>query len=439
MKVYITFMCIIFGWMFDSSAQELLRLEDAINEALENNYGILVAKNDAMVSANNAHPGAAGLFPTISGTAGANYNRNDVNVEFFTPTIDPVNANGVESNSLNAGINLNYTVFDGLGNVNSFRILKKTADLSETQTQAIIESTISQVGNAYFAVARLAENYKTLGESVEISKERLQRARNQQAFGGTNKLAVLNAEVDLNTDSANLAIAFFNLENSKRNLNALLGRDVNESFNVSTEVDFSRNMNLTSLIQNAKANNVNMRIAEYNQQLAELNLKVAKASYMPVIGITAGYNFNQANNGPGNILKTQESLGLTAGATLNIPIFAGNQRKVSVQNAKINVATSQYQQEEALLNLERDLSNAFYTYQGTLRQLDLEQKSLESAGENFTRTQDAFKLGQATNIQFRDAQLNLQRVKDRINDLRYTAKLNEIEILRLSGQLTGSN
>ena len=139
--------------------------------------------------------------------------------------------------------------------------------------------------------------------------------------------------------------------------------------------------------------------------------------------------------GPGSVLLSQTNLGLTLGANINIPIYSGGQRKVAVQNAEISVLNSLHRQDEARLNLQRDISNAWYTYQSTLRQLELEAKSLESAEENFNRTEDAFGLGQATNLMFRQAQLNLQRVKDRMNDLRFTAKLNEIELMRLSGQL----
>ena len=432
-------MSLLMGSFSLSLGQDLLSLDDAIGIALENNYGILVARNDAEIAANNAHPGAAGLLPTIGANGGGNYNNNNINVEFAAPGFDPVEASGVVNTSFNGGLNLNYTVFDGMGNVNTFRVLKKSAVLTETQTQAIIEATISQVSNAYYSISRLTENYRTLTESASISQQRLQRAKNQQAFGGANKLAVLNAEVDLNTDSSNIAVSFFNLENAKRSLNALIGRDINSEFSVETEVEFKEDMNLANLFTTAQANNVNLRLADYGKQIAELNLKIARSSYMPVVGITAGYNYNRADNGPGSILKSQQSLGLGLGATINIPIFSGNQRKVAVQNAQINVLTSKHQKDEALLNLERDLTNAFYTFQSTLRQLELDQKSLESAEENFTRTNDAFKLGQATNIQFREAQLNLQRVKDRINDLRFTAKLNEIEIFRLSGQLIGEN
>ncbi|MEZ4850959.1 MAG: TolC family protein, partial [Bacteroidia bacterium] len=168
MKRYITVAILMAGFFSTSFGQERLTLDDAISIALENNYGILVARNDAQISANNAHPGAAGLLPTVSGNAGANYNNNNVQVEFATAAIPSVDESGVVSSSMNAGINLNYTVFDGLGNVNTFRVLKKSAQLSEAQVQAVIEATISQVGIAYYAIARLTENYQTLQESAEI-------------------------------------------------------------------------------------------------------------------------------------------------------------------------------------------------------------------------------------------------------------------------------
>ena len=437
MKYHIILFFLLLGMLTPGLSQESLSLDEAIRLALENNYGILVAQNNAQISANNAHPGAAGLLPTIAGTAGGNYNVNNTKFEFAEvgpSAIPAIDEGGVPSSSINAGINLNYTVFDGLGNVNTFRVLKKSAELSQTQLQAAIEATINLVGAAYYAIARLEESYATLGESIQISKDRLERAKTQQEFGSANKLAIINAEVDLNTDSANRAVTYVNLDNAKRNLNALIGREINADFEVSTEVSFDRDMELADLINTARTNNSDLQLAAYNQEIAELNLKVAKAGYMPVVGLTTGYNFNRSDNGAGFILS-QQNLGFSVGASLNIPIFAGNQRKVAVQNAQIGLLTSQYQQKDAQQSLQRDLSNAYYTYQSSLNQLDLEQKSLELAQENFSRTESAFRLGQATNVQFREAQRNLQLVKDRINDLRFTAKLNELELLRLSGQL----
>lgn len=437
MKKYILLCLMLLMSVSISLGQKLLLLEDAVQIALENNFGILVAKNDARISANNAHRGGAGLLPTVSANAGGNYNNNSTQVEFASPQFPPVDASGVVNTSYNAGLSVNYTVFDGMGNVNRFKVLKTSSDLSDSQTQAVIETTINQVANAYYAIARQLANYKTLEESIDISQQRMERAENQFAFGSSNKLAILNAEVDFNTDSANLALAYYNLENAKRSLNALIGQDIVTDFSINEDVTF-KNLNLNDLMTMAENNNSQLRIAAYNRQISELNVKIAKASYAPVIGVNAGYNFLRSDNGVGSILKSQQNLGLALGATLNIPIYSGNTRKVNVQNTEIAVLNSQHRYDETKLNLERDISNSYYTYQGVLTQLKLEQTSLASAEENFERTEDAFKLGQATNVQFRDAQLNLIRVKNRINDLRFTAKLNELELLRLSGQLSAN-
>ena len=416
-------------------AQDVLSFEEAVAIALENNYGILLSQNEVSVATNNAHPGAAGLLPTVNATGGYTYTNSAVNVEFSTPAIESVDESGVVNTNVNAGLSVNYRLFDGLASQNTYRVLQRNAELSEAQTQGIVEATISQIGTAYYAVARLEESLETLSESAEISEDRLGRAQDQFEFGANNKLAILNAEVDLNTDSANLANSRVNLDNAKRNLNALLGRDVETVIQIDRSVEYSQDLSLPDLIEAARANNSSLKVATFAQEVAALNLKVAKAAYSPLVDLNAGYNFNRAENGPGNILQVQQNLGLSLGATVTIPIFSGNQRKVAVKNAEIAVQNSLYQQEEAELNVERDLSNAYYTFQTTLTQLELEQKSLEAAEENFNRTQEAFRLGQANNVQFREAQINLQVVRDRISDLEFTAKLSEIEIYRLSGLL----
>ena len=433
MKRLLLSLCLSVGYLLGNT--QTLSLQEAIEIALEKNYGILVAQNDAEVNANNVYPGAAGLLPFVDLSGGFTYNNNNTKVEFATPTIPSVDVSGAESNAYNAGININYTLFNGGQNQNTYRVLQQSAQLSETQLEAVIEATISQVSNAYYQIARLTQNFETLGESLTISQDRIRRIRNQREFGGATQLAELSAEVDFNTDSANVAITHYNLENAKRSLNALMGREIETPFEVDTEVTFNDNLNLEALQESAQEQNTAMKLAEYNVRISELNEKIAQGRFAPVIGLTGGYNYNRADNGPGSILKTQENLGFTVGASLTFNLFSGNQRRVGRDNAAINTQSSQYQWEETWLNLQRDLSNAWYTYQSALTQLRLEEKSLESAEENFSRTEDAFQLGQGTNVQFREAQLNVQRVKDRLNDLRYTAKLNEIEVLRLSGML----
>ena len=77
-------------------------------------------------------------------------------------------------------------------------------NLLKTAMQEIIENTLLQLFTVYFEVGRLAEEEKILKNALDISRRRYQRKLSQYEFGQTNNLEVLNAEVDVNTDSINL-------------------------------------------------------------------------------------------------------------------------------------------------------------------------------------------------------------------------------------------
>ena len=235
------------------AAQDTLNLDESIQIALENNYGILIAKNDAQVSKNNAHKGAAGLLPVISFAGSGNYQNNATKLEFASPEFPPIDQSGAQSITYQAGITANYTLYSGGRNKNNYQVLKTSALLSETQSKATIEATITQVANAYYTIARLALSYKTLQENLDISQKRLSRAKNQQEFGSANKLIVLNAEVDINTDSTNLLTSFYNLENAKRSFNRLIGRPIDTPFTLDIFLGFEEMISLEALMENDKS------------------------------------------------------------------------------------------------------------------------------------------------------------------------------------------
>ncbi|MEZ4772358.1 MAG: TolC family protein [Bacteroidia bacterium] len=426
-------------------AQEILKLEDAVKTTLEKNYGIQVAENNAQISRNNAHPGNAGLLPRVSLDAAANYNNSNAQVELINPNAGPgeapyntVEVNGLQTYGANAGIGVSYTVFDGLGNVYNYRVLKTNASLSEEQTRALIEQSLIQVINAYYTVARLTGTCNILKEQLNTSHGRLAYVKNQNQFGSANRLAILNAEVDINTDSANLATATLNLENATRTLNLLMGREISDSYMVETQVSYIEDLQLEELKTQAMSNNANLEAATISQQVSELNLRVSQANRYPRLAVNASYGYNYNNNGAVSFARSIQSLGLSAGASLSFSIYDGSRISRNVQNAEIAVANSLTRKKEAEQQLLLDLYNAYESYRNSLAIYHLEQKSLLAANQNFERTQEIFKLGQATSVQFREAQLNVLRVKNRLNDLKYDIKLNESELMLLSGQLIPS-
>jgi outer membrane protein TolC len=216
---------------------------------------------------------------------------------------------------------------------------------------------------------------------------------------------------------------------------AILASDFNIEFDVDPGVSFSESRSLEALWNDALAANPSLKLLEVSQKLSELNLSLAEAARYPRLDLTGSYGYRYSDNGPVSFVLTTESLSLSGGASLNFPIFNGGQLTRQIQNAAINNRSSQIRLDEAKMNLERDLRNALANYSNSLQVLQLQQKSLEAAELNFEQTKEQYDLGQATSTQFREAQLNLIRVQNQLNDLRYDTKLFEIELQRLTGEL----
>ena len=435
---YINKIVIIFLLCFSSSfAQEKLTKEEAVNLALENNYGILIAKNNVKIAENNSSLNNSGYLPRITANAGANYNLNDTENTLQNGTISE--NNGAESKSYNASIGLNYTLFDGLGRSYNYKKLKESYNLSELEAQTVIENSLLQIFSIYYNVSQLTEDNKNIRASLNVSKQRLLRAKYGFEYGQNTKLQVLNAEVDVNNDSIRYINTRRLLANSKRDLNLVLGRNVNTDFSVETVIAFNLVFELNTLLEKAKNYNIEVQKVNKNLQISEFDIKINKSNLLPSLNLNSSYGFNKSDNDNSFNYAEQLSQGLNAGLSLNWNLFDGGTTKTRIQNAKIYEDNLKVQKEKVLNELERNVANALEVYNNSLFILNAEEKNVETNKNNFSRTEEKFKLGQATSIEFRQAQINLLNAQSNLNAAKYDAKNAELILLQLSGELLDTN
>lgn len=429
---------LIIGFLFVNISfygQELLTKEKAVEVTLENNYDIRVTKNNLATAKNNKSIYNSGYLPTVVGNAGATYSSNDTDNEFQDGTVNSVT--GAESKAYNASVGLNYTIFNGFNRQNTFKRLKESYNLTELQARQVIENTLTTLFLAYYEVGRLTENETTQKETLSISKNRLKRAVYSFEYGQNTKLDVLNAEVDVNNDSITYLGVKRELANAKRDLNVVLGRNVNTSIDVSTDVTYAIDLNLMDVLAKAKANNATLLQAKKNIKLRQLDIKINKAGWMPNVGLTSSYAWNKSNNDATNAFSpiSNTRKGLNAGLNLSWNLFDSGRTKTNVTNAKIALDTQEIQKEQQEELLERNVNNAWETYQNALFSLQVQEKNVITNKLNFDRTDERYKLGQITSIDFRQAQVNLINAELSVSNAKYTAKNAELQLLQLAGTL----
>ena len=413
--------------------QEIITPDKAVQLALENNYGIKLAKTDVEIAQNNASILNSGYLPTLTGNTGGTYNLDNTEAEFSDGRVTTLN--GAESSRYSASLDLNYTLFDGLGRIYNYKQLKETEQLTEMQARETIENTIVQLFTIYYSVAELKENTNAINQTLSISKDRLVRSEYQFNYGQSTKLAVLNAEVDINNDSISLMNSQQQLKNFKRDLNLVLGNTLNEVFDVDTTVEFKNLYDKELLLEKAKANNISLLQIDKSIAINKLGVKSQKSAYLPTIGLTGSYGWNKNNNNAASFVAVSTNTGLSGGLNLSWNLFDGGRTVTNVKNAKISLEANTIQKEQQLVTLERDFKNAWEDFQNKLSIYKLQEENIETARNNFERTEEKFKLGQATSIEFRQAQLNLLSAEFNKNQAKYLAKIAELQMLQISGEL----
>jgi outer membrane protein TolC len=410
-----------------------LSLSEAISLALQENHSITIAQNQANIDANNATIGNAGYLPTVIATGNYSQSFENTRLNFAGDTTAATEQNN-NSNQLNAAVTAQYTIFDGFGNRYRLQSLRRQADLGSIQSRLQVENTLLQVIERYLQVIGQIKLTNINRESVTISKERFERAQQQYQMGGRTKVNLLNAEVALNQDSVRYVESQANLREAKRNLLVLLGQQPSGEINVESQIPIDEDLSLQKVLQSAINNNASLVSSQLQNKLAELSLQQSRSNRYPQLNAEASYSYTRSES-EASLLTFQETNGLTAGLSLQFNIFNGFQRTIDIQNAQIELKNSREQRRRAKKNLQRDVRNAYETYSTNLFLLDKQELNVRTAQLNFERTKQAFELGQVSNTDFREAQLNLLQARQELISLQINAKVSEVELLQLSGSL----
>ena len=447
MKTRYIFTLLFLGLIFKIEGQENLAKEEALAIALDQNFGIKVSRNVTEIVKNNSSVLNSGYLPTVFVLGGSNYTGSDAEIAFP----GQVDEDGVpipnrifedqESQRFNAGVNLNYTLFDGLGRKYNYKRLKEQYALSELQLRETIEFTILQLFEVYFNIAQLTESNVIFKENLSISKERQKLSEVAFIHGQGNKLAVLNAEVDVTNDSINLIQIKQQLDNSKRDLNLLLNRPIEKVFGVDLNVDFVSPILIESWVETAAENNVELLKQKSNSQINSYDIKISQSGYLPTLGLVGSYGWN-LNKSPASAFfpgtnNTSYSVGV--GASLSWNLFDGGRTLTRVKNAKLTFENQDLLEQESKLSFSRDLTNSIQNFKNAKEIFNIQKKQVETATYNFDRSKVQYKLGSITAIEFRQAQINLTNAQNQRTIAKYQAKLAELQLIQITGQLLNVN
>ncbi|MCC2600028.1 TolC family protein [Sphingobacterium sp. FBM7-1] len=420
------------GFLCSARGQELLRVRQAVELALENNYDIKLSQNALLVAQENKTYGNAGMLPQV--TADLVQNNSVQNTTQLQSSGLERSLDNARNNNLNYGINLGWTIFDGLGMFARYEKLQELEKQGDLNLKKTVLTTVGDVITVYYTIVEQQNLLSALDSSILISKERLRTAENRFSIGKAAKLEVLNVQVNLNEDISARLRQVETVTNLKTMLNSILARDLDIDFLVDTEVGIDEELIYGDLLERADQFNPDLQMIVLNKKLAELDLKEVKSTRYPTVRLNSGYNFGRSESSLGFVARSN-SRGLTYGLTASVNIFDGLNQRRNERIAKIQIDNAALQVEQQRLAVQTGLKTAYETYLTNIELVKLEEKNENIARENLEITLAKYTIGSISAVEFRDAQENFINAIARFNAAQLQAKLSEIQLKELVGQI----
>lgn len=413
----------------------LLTVEQAVAAALENNFDIMLARNDSATAALDYEFRNAGFLPRFNANASLLYNNNAQKQTLADGR--EVERNGIRSNNLNASVGMNWQIFDGFRMFILKDRLEQLIYLGEYTIKQQVVNTVAQVINNYFDIVRQKQQLRAVEEQMSINEDRYNLAKYRLDIGVGVKPDVLQAQIDLNAQrSAQL---------TQLTLIAQLKQELNQSMNVAPSSDYDVidtipvRMDLTLQdFQSIDATNPTLLLAQKNIDIADLLVRERRAERFPTLSLVSAYNFNrQSNQAVINPFQPIFNLnrGFNYGVTAAIPILNNHTVKRQIRQAQLDVQFREIQLDNQRSLLTTAMIYAFKSYELQKRVVALEEETIVLVRENLFIVRERYRLAATPYIELREAQRSLEEAYTRLINARYNMKLAETELLRLRGDL----
>ncbi len=443
-----------------SQAQEKKwTLKECVAYALENNISVKQSQLDVELSDLENLQAIGNFLPSVNLSAGISENTG----LSFSPLTN--NAQTTTFMSATGRVSMGYTLFDGLKNFKQMQRAKISKLASQFRLTKMEDDISLFVANNYLQVILNKANLKVLTSQNSVTIDQLKRTQDLVDAGVLPKGDIL--EIRANDASERQAIV--NAENAIQvsliSLAQLLLIKDYQNFDIEDEGydivdDGISDKTVYEVIENAKENRAEIKIAEQNVELAEKDVQIAKSSYYPTLQAFFGYDTRYSDatsfyqdidpdnpiiireigivegTGQSVIGEFQNSVtrivgadpfidqlsqndGISYGFSLNIPILNGFSTKANVKRNEINLLKSKNQLEQAQLDLESTVYQAYVDANGALKSFEAAESAVESQELAYNYAKERYDVGLTNAFEFSQSKVKYDNANIELNRAKY--------------------
>jgi len=427
-----------------------ITLDEALAAAARSNVDLKIAGTDRSLVGVEEYASWAGVLPRLdlSATFGGVYTAPSIqNIPTFSfdgtnftyvYSLQSVPANYVEAYSL--GLTLKIPIFDGMRNwatIARAKALLRAADKTYDEASLNIAFDVTR---SFYEVVRAERSLKVLQDAVRRSEVLVRRADAMYEAGRAPRSETWSARVTLGNDRIAAEQQLSRVNDARVALSIGLGRGADPELRVVAPpgietLSFQEPPVLDALVDLAQRKRPLLAADTQKVRAAVEDVTVAQANYWPNVSAQASYN----RQGP-YIAGPQGVYGdptgqyvANFGIIVNWNLFEGRATSANVQRANLNEEKAKLVSEQNLLQVSGEIARSRTGYQTLCASAVLAEDNLKSARENLLLAERRYDAGAGTQVDVRDALLNLTRAELSLLTTRIDAIIARADLNRAVG------
>ena len=431
---------ILFFFPFIFFSQDSLSLSKAIEIGLEKNYDIRLTLKNVEINKIFNNWGEAGRLPQVNINAGQNNSISDQrnNPISFAPYL-------FLSNDVSGGLAMNWTIFNGFAVRANKTKLEQLELQSENTATLAIENTIHGIILAYYQAKMQKEQLTLMNNVMTLSKEKYNQQQVKSNLGIGVKFDLLQFEGNLYTDSSNKVLQNLAQRNATRNLNLIMGEDVDKEWNLTSEIKPDLNTkDLSTLKKEMLSNNTNIKNQYINIALTQQDISLAKSQFFPVINFNSGFNSSvgvlNTNDVNSPISNAQsKNLNYYGNFTLNFKLYDGGKVRRGIKALELQNEVDQLRTSQMIDQLNFELTNVYELYLTRLQIFELTKKAFLVAKDNMDIAKLKEESGLINSFNFRDIQMAYLSAGVALYQASYDLLESNATLLKMTGKIIQNN
>ena len=411
-----------------------LTLEQALEIALSENPTIKVAEQEIEIKRFAKQETYSDLYPRFDVTA--QYQRV---IEKQTMSMDMGDGNPRtlkvgSDNSFNGGVSASMPIV----NAQLWESLKvSVADvmLSIEKARSSQIDMIEQVSKAYFGVLLAKESLEVYQRVYDNAVENNKNIKKRYEVGSVSEYDYISSNVSVQNAIPNVIEAQNSVVLALWQLKALLGIDLKRNIDVAGSLaDYEAQMNYAhTLDQLDLSNNSSLKQLDIQESMLESALKISKFTNLPTLSVNAAYLYTALGNDGKFFQGKAWNPYSYAGVQLNIPIFAGGQRRAAIKQASLNLSNLKLKRENAERQLQVTVVQSLNNMQTNVKKFASAAATVGQAQRGYEIAVKRYEVGRGTLVDVDNSQLQLTQAELGRNSAIYNFLISKIALEKAIG------